>query len=365
MARTPKGEVAILNKDGWIQLRWRYQGQRRYLSLGLRYDAINLEVGQQRATQIRLDLLSGNYDETLRKYQANTSQQSDKIGAVALFQRFIDWKSKRVQSRTLEKYHGLLNWLREYFGDRPADVDNAEEFVAWLLENMEPVTAKERLGLLKAAWDWGIENECIAPKGNVWKDLDIRKPPKQRPKAFTKEEVHQVIKGFEQSSSYRHYTDYVRFKFMTGVRTGEANGLRWRHLNDDCSVVWIGETHTHGQFKDTKTGKAREVKLSASTATMLRSHITESTEGDDLVFPAPRGGVMNEHNFRRVWKAVLESVGVRYIRPYDTRCTFISHCLEQGMNPVEVASITGHDVKTLYRDYAGLIKSHPQAPELF
>ena len=95
------------------------------------------------------------------------------------------------------------------------------------------------------------------------------------------------------------------------------NALRWRHFNDDCSVVWVGESHTHGEFKDTKTGKAREVKLSPSLAAMLRSRLADSQgEGDDLVFPAPRCGPMDEHNFKRVWAKVLGLV-VRYIRPYD------------------------------------------------
>jgi len=54
---------------------------------------------------------------------------------------------------------------------------------------------------------------------------------------------------------------------------------------------------------------------------MLKLRITDEVEGDDLVFTAPKGGPMDEHNFTRVWRKVLSSVGVRYIRPYDTRHT--------------------------------------------
>lgn len=258
MPRTPKGEVSVTNKDGWVQLRWRYQGKRCYLSPGLPYDPINLKVAEQRAAQIRLDILSGNYDPTLTKYQTESSGQQGEMGAVKLFNKFTEWKSKRVQKRTLEKYHGLMTWLREYFGRRAAKEEDADQFIDWLMQNLEPGTAKERLGLLKAAWDWGIKNNLV--QANPWEELNIRKPPKQRPKAFSKTEMRQIIGGFEESKHYQHYADYVRFKFATGCRSGEANGLRWRHLNEDCSVAWIGETHTHGEFKETKTGKAREVK---------------------------------------------------------------------------------------------------------
>lgn len=86
-----------------------------------------------------------------------------------------------------------MTWLREYFGDRPANEEDAEQFITWLQEAMEPVTAKERLGLLKAAWKWGIGQNIVT--ANPWAELNIRKPPKQRPKAFTKDEVQQIIQG--------------------------------------------------------------------------------------------------------------------------------------------------------------------------
>ena len=361
MARNPKGEVSIEGVDGWLRLRWRHQGKRRVMALGLRDDPINRMVANQRAAQIRLDILSGHFDETLEKYQGDrTPQQGKDLGAVVLFERFTERKSHQVQHRTLEKYRGLVTWLRDFFGDRPATEGDAPRFLAWLGENLEPITARERLVLLKAAWRWGVDQGWVT--GNPWEGHVIRKPPKQKPKAFTKAEVEAILRGFAESRYYRHYVDYVRFKFGTG----EVNALRWRHFDDDCSVVWVGESHTHGEFKDTKTGKAREVKLSASLGAMLRSRLADSQgEGDDLVFPAPRGGPMDEHNFKRAWAKVLGQVGVRYIRPYDTRHTFISHALAGGMNPVEVAAITGHDVKTLYENYAGLIQSHPTTPDLF
>ena len=57
--------------------------------------------------------------------------------------------------------------------------------------------------------------------------------------------------------------------------------------------------------------------------------------------------------------------GIEYRLPYNTRLTFISHCLAAGMNPVEVAQMTGHNLRTLLEKYAGLIKATPEAPDLF
>jgi integrase len=145
-------------------------------------------VASQRAAQIRLDILSGNFDETLEKYKGDRiPQQGKDLGAVVLFERFIEMKSHQTQPRTLEKYRGLLVWLRDFFGDRPATEADASPFIAWLGENLEPVTAHERLGLLKAAWHWGMEQDWVSE--NPWEGHVIRKPSKQKPIAFTKAEV--------------------------------------------------------------------------------------------------------------------------------------------------------------------------------
>ncbi|MFG6097357.1 tyrosine-type recombinase/integrase [Leptothoe sp. ISB3NOV94-8A] len=366
MPRTQKGQVSILNKDGWIQLRWRYQGKRYYLSPGLIYSNVNVQVAQQRAAQIQLDVISGNFDTTLAKYKSD-GDPTRTHSAVSLFKKFIEFKTKTLQPRSLDKYRGLLNWLIEFSGDRSINSNDAEVFLDWLGDNLKPITLKERLSLLNAAWEWGIKQKLVTD--NPWSELSVRVQAQQKPQPFTRDEVKAIINAFKASHYYSHYADYIQFKFGTGCRTGEANGLRWRHLNPDCTVVWIGESHTHGQFKDTKTGKAREFKLSASLSQMLRNRRPVDVKPDDLVFPAPKGGPITEGNFSRdgrAWPTILKQCEIEnYRSPYKTRHTFISHALEAGMSPAEVSAITGHELETLYKHYAGVIKSAPEAPDLF
>ena len=46
-----------------------WQGQRYYLSLGVPDTAINRKAAEQKARQIELDFVSGNFDPTLDKYR--------------------------------------------------------------------------------------------------------------------------------------------------------------------------------------------------------------------------------------------------------------------------------------------------------
>lgn len=266
-SRKPKGDVSVESYRGFLRLRWRVNGKRHSLSLGLPDDAINQQVAAQKAHAIQMDILSDNFDPILSKYRPE-HQTGKTLSAVKLFQRFIQYKAKQVQPRTLEKYYGLVTLLTDFYGERPASDKNSDEFIHWLLENLEAVTAKERLGLLNSCWTWAIKENLVSE--NPWQDLKVRQRPKQMPKPFTLDEVKVIIKAFSLHSRHRHYANYVQFKFETGCRTGEANGLRWRPFSQDYSVVWFGESHTHRQFKDTKTGKARDFKLADSTTVMLK-----------------------------------------------------------------------------------------------
>jgi integrase len=101
------------------------------------------------------------------------------------------------------------------------------------------------------------------------------------------------------------------------------------------------------------------VLLSPGIAAMLRElHQTRQPTQTDLVFPAPRGGLMNDHLFnRRAWKSVLAKVNVPYRKPYGMRHTAISHALANGAHHLQVAQQTGHDPRVLYQSYASVIEN--------
>lgn len=97
----------------------------------------------------------------------------------------------------------------------------------------------------------------------------VKVPPKQPPKPFSFEEIGAIVQAFRTDRYYNYYTDYVQFLFGTGCRTSEAIGLRWKHLPDDCSTAWIGESLSRGVRKSTKTNKARVVTLTSKLQAML------------------------------------------------------------------------------------------------
>jgi integrase len=369
--KTKRGAVAVENLNGMLRLRWSYGGTRHCISLGFPDTKVNRLPAKEKASQIEGDIATGNFDPTLRKYKAQwAGKAGDGITITALLDRFIAYKSKRIQKRSLDKFKALYKPLGEFFGGKSAtsvDEAAAEGFWLHLAKSLEPVTQKERLISLKACWTWGIKQNLVVE--NPWRDVvkAVKIPPNQKPKPFSEAEIQAILNGFRNSRYYRHYTDFVEFLFCTGCRIGEAIGLQWKHLSNDCSKVWIGESVSRGGIrKATKTNRAREFRLTPRLQEMLLNRRPDSYQGRDSVFPAPKGGLIDDHLFCiRAWTKTLNHIGVEYRKPYSTRHTFISHALHRGLLPMVVAEMTGHDPEVLFKHYAADISGGLELPSLF
>lgn len=364
-----RGIVTVESYQGRLRLRWSHQGQRYCLSLGMPDTRVNFIVAEGKAKQIEGDLVTGNFDKTLSKYKPESQQQTKDVKVLELLEQFIQYKRKIVFSRSLDKYKALRAPLTEFFSGRSvATVDEAkaDEFRVWLAQRLAPATQKERLTGLNACWKWALKQKLVT--SNPWAEIlkRVKVPPRQKPRPFTKEEIQKILEGFRSDRYYSHYTDFVEFLLMTGCRTGEVIGLQWKHLSQDCSAVWIGESMSRGKIrKATKTNRARQFRLPQRLQELLLNRRPKDYVLEGTVFSSPRGGVIDDHNFRnRAWAKVLAKVGVDYRYPYNTRHTMISHSLAKGMNPVTIAEMVGHDPEVLFKHYAADIQGGLQLPDL-
>lgn len=360
-----KNSVVVASDRGWLRLRWRHKGKRCSVAVGLPDTSANRVVAMGKARASELEIALGTYDPTLKRYR-NANALS--ITVRELFDRFINYKRRSLMARTLEKYRSVCAHMDAFkLGNVHAaslSIEAVHDFADFLCDRISARTAKELLGLLYACWQWAIEEQIL--EGNPWKDVrSLKVPAKAMPKPFTCEEISAIILGFRTDKYYSHYADYVEFLFATGCRTGEAIGLRWKHLNVDCSQVLFCESLSRGIRKGTKTNKNRSVDLTPNLQKMLLARRQDNFNPDALVFPSPTGKAIDDHNFRnRAWVKVLTRLEIDYRKPYSTRHTLVSHALDLGMSPATVASLTGHSVRTLYENYAGNVRSRAKLPEV-
>jgi integrase len=162
---------------------------------------------------------------------------------------------------------------------------------------------------------------------------------------------------------------YIIVSLLTGLRTEEIRALRWDHL-----VAWVG-----GQWQpvaeagfareqlavfvwradraggDTKTPKSRRtLALPRRCAEALREHRVRQAEDrliagplwqdNDLVFASAVGTPMDDHNVRRMFRAVTEDAGLGtgWV-PRELRHTFVSLLSARGVPVEAIALLAGHN----------------------
>ncbi len=144
----------------------------------------------------------------------------------------------------------------------------------------------------------------------------------------------------------------------TGLRLGEATGLRWRDVDLERGTARIQRAlqRQHGVglvFVEPKTELSRRtVYLPAITIGALSVHRQrQAQEGagraDDLLFTDASGKPINPAKVRRLFHAALERAGLPDLRPHDLRHTAATLLLELGVNPKIVQGLLGHSTITL------------------
>ena len=141
----------------------------------------------------------------------------------------------------------------------------------------------------------------------------------------------------------------------TGVRVGEALGLRWEDLDLDARTLRVNRTIYRGQSCLPKTDSSRRtVKLSRLATEALRQHSQQC----EWVFPTSIGTTINVNNLRyRSWKRLLERAHLPSgTRIHDLRHSSATLLLSKGVPIKVVSEMLGHsDVSITLSIYAHVL----------
>ena len=169
-----------------------------------------------------------------------------------------------------------------------------------------------------------------------------------------------------------------RFVVATGVRRGEALGVRWSDLDLDGATVSLrrsrvvaGGRVVEGPTK-TRAGE-RSIALDAVTVSVLRSwKSTQSAErllmgagwGNDvgLVFTRPDGTPLYPQTVTAAFKRIAIELGIPTIGVHGLRHSSATMMLASGISPKVVSQRLGHaNVSITLDTYSHVLPAHDQA----
>ena len=153
----------------------------------------------------------------------------------------------------------------------------------------------------------------------------------------------------------RHdYRNYFKVRFFSGMRSGEVTGLRWEHVDFDRKQILIRETIVRGRVEYTKNdGSYREIDMTAPLYDALKLQ-QQVTGKQDYVFCNRSGSYLDNRNVcNRVWYPMLDYLGLKRRRLYETRHTAATLWMAAGENPEWIARQLGHvNTEMLFKVYS-------------
>jgi integrase len=152
------------------------------------------------------------------------------------------------------------------------------------------------------------------------------------------------------TSTPARYRPLIAVSVLTGIRQGEALGLRWHDVDLKAGLIRIRhQLDRYGNLVEPKTAAAkREIPIPPSLTRMLASHKQQAfakgyAKPGDFVFSSQAGTPLNHRNIiRRGLDKALQDSGLPYLRWHDLRHLAASALIAQGATLPYLSRILGH-----------------------
>ncbi|TWX70426.1 site-specific integrase [Colwellia sp. C1TZA3] len=170
---------------------------------------------------------------------------------------------------------------------------------------------------------------------------------------FTFDEVNKIV-----SNVRKDYSRYYLIRFLTGARTGEIDGLKWKYVDFDNRQIKIRQTIVAGECDYTKNDfSQREIAMSQPVFNALKLQHDASSSLSDFVFCTNSGQPIDHNNVtKRIWYPLLKRLGLEKRRPYQSRHTAATLWLASGESPEWIAKQMGHsNTQMLFQVYSRFV----------
>ncbi|MBB2930138.1 tyrosine-type recombinase/integrase [Paraburkholderia silvatlantica] len=293
----------------WV-LRYTIDGRTREMGLGSagenRKDRLSLAEARKKAIDARARLRDGEDPIDARqtaqraRKQAKAQQRTfAEAAAECIAAKRVEWTNVK-HSQQWE--NTLATYAYPHFGKWPVEqVDKTA-----ILHAVRPIwtvkieTATRLLGRIRAVLRFAASagyRPAVDP--SVWDDIaevlpkasKLRRESREHHAAAPYREIHGIVRSVRASTASPATRSIFEFIILTAARSGEARGARWGEL-DIRNRCWLVPAERM------KARKPHRVPLSDRAVEILgdmrEARGTKNPAADELVFPAPRGGMLSD-----------------------------------------------------------------------
>ena len=267
---------------------------------------------------------------------------------------------------TRNKYKGILtnHWM-------PA-------FALMAVEDITPAIIRQRINELSFNTEKTFNNALIPLRGvfelafedEVIDDLPTKriknkKFQEEEPDPFTEDEMTKLLGWIKENASDVMLYWYFEVAFWTGARPSEMIALLWSDVDLEKGTMSITKGRVRGILQNkTKTSKSRLVYLNDNALSAFKN-ARELNRGNEYVFVKADGQHWNhESNMRSVMRSATQATYIRHRPAYNTRHTYATILLMNGINPAFAANQLGHSLLMFTKIYSRWIHGEQSRNEI-
>jgi len=372
------GKIAIEIHEGSYRLRWRASDRRFSRTIG-KVCPEALKVARAKSQEIYADILWNRFDASLQKYFGEPknaiAEKVHNLNLLSLWQLYKVAKKNLVAPTTQKGDWSEVDRALNFVSPECLEFSTnyANLLLAELLERYAASTVRKVLENIRATNYWAIEEELLTK--NFYSRLFKKIPKSQKSgrscKCFEKHEIEEILAAFASNEfvskfsvhPHSHYRGYVEFLALTGFRPEEAIALTWADIKNNRIIV--SRAYSQGILKSTKTYESRPFPINFQLGDLLQS----LPKTQSLVFPAPEGSYINQHNFgERYWKSIIKKLVAagkvsEYLPTYNLRHSWITRMLRGGLDIATVAQLAGNKPDTIMKHYLAAQTQNLVLPE--
>lgn len=329
------------------------------------------------------------------------------LSLMEVWDRYCEYRKQGLrESNYTIKFQGQYkNFLKSAL--EATKSDDAIKIRNWLVENRNLETVARVLSNLSKAYRLGMKNRLLThnpfegmaeeivnkgAKGRTQKEVETGKDDDilNRGKAYTWDEVQTILEYVKKRT---HWFNFLKFKFLTGSRTGEAIAFMWGDIEWDKERILIRRTYDSVTkkfypLKNDRTYKGEEIRRfpmprNGELWNLLKS--IPQGETNEVVFKSKAGRIIDDSVFYYFWKgsngttAKRASKGIismliergkltKYLPPYNTRHTFITHAVfDLEIDEKIVSKWCGHQIEVSNKHYQDVAifaeRINPEVPQ--
>jgi integrase len=233
--------------------------------------------------------------------------------------------------RTREDYIRQIKIIESHFADFPlsalSDRRTRGVFMTW----RDRLATKSRR---QADYAWVVLARVLS--WGVNRGLIIDKPCARGGRLYRGSRAEKIWSSDDEAAFLRQAPAHLHLPLMLGLWTGQREG-------DLLRLPWSAYDGVHIRLQQSKGG----VRVVIRVGTPLKRMLDTATKVSPLILTNSKGRPWTPDGFRASWRKACKISGIVGITFHDLRGTAVTRLAIAGCTEAEIATITGHSLRSV------------------